>query len=58
MHFLLKNILTEHFSGAKKFSQVVVIIFLLAGLAWSVVGFVWIFGVRRGRKCMHVRGWN
>lgn len=30
--------------GAKKFSQVVVIIFLLAGLAWSVVGFVWIFG--------------
>lgn len=31
--------------GLRKFSQVLVILFLLAGLAWSVVGFVWIFGV-------------
>jgi len=30
--------------GCKKCSQVLVIVFLLAGLAWSIVGFLWIFG--------------
>jgi len=30
--------------GVKNVCQFVVILFLLAGLAWAVVGFVWIFG--------------
>lgn len=30
--------------GCKRVSQTLVIIFLLAGLAWAVVGFLWIFG--------------
>lgn len=30
--------------STKNFCQFVVILFLLAGLAWAVVGFVWIFG--------------
>jgi hypothetical protein len=30
--------------GCKKCSQALVIVFLLAGLAWAVVGFLWIFG--------------
>jgi hypothetical protein len=30
--------------GTKNFCQMVVILFLLAGLVWAVVGFLWIFG--------------
>jgi len=30
--------------STKNFCQFVVILFLLAGLAWAIVGFVWIFG--------------
>ena len=37
----------DYVSGCKKCSQVLVIVFLLAGLAWSIVGFLWIFGVSR-----------
>lgn len=34
-------------AGLKKCSQFLVILFLLVGLAWAVVGFVWIFGAHR-----------
>lgn len=31
-------------AAMKRCSQIIVILFLLAGLAWAMVGFVWIFG--------------
>ena len=43
------------FSGTKNLCQFVVILFLLAGLAWAIVGFVWIFGAHdiKNMYCGH-----
>ena len=41
-------------AGCKRVSQTLVIIFLLAGLAWAVVGFLWIFGVSRAMRMISI----
>ena len=37
---------TPSCAGVKNGSQALVVLYLLAGLAWAVLGFLWIFGAQ------------
>ena len=39
--------------GCRRLSKVLVVGYLLAGMAWALVGFLWIFGTHNSETCNH-----